>query len=82
MKKKNSYEKKAQKKQLLDGVAAEHAKGDIKKSALETGRDILVGAIGGGLAGAVLGRSSGVRIDDGGQRIRRCSLAAHEYVIN
>lgn len=58
MKKKNSYEKKAQKKQLLDGVAAEHAKGDIKKSALETGRDILVGAIGGGLAGAVLGRSS------------------------
>lgn len=58
MKKKNSYEKKAQKKHLLDGVAAEHAKGDIKKSALETGRDILVGAIGGGLAGAVLGRSS------------------------
>jgi hypothetical protein len=58
MKKKNSYEKKAQKKQLLGGVAAEHAKGDIKKSALETGRDILVGAIGGGLAGAVLGRSS------------------------
>lgn len=58
MKKKNSYEKKAQKKQLLDGVAAEHAKGDIKRSALETGRDILVGAIGGGLAGAVLGRSS------------------------
>lgn len=58
MKKKNSYVKKAQKKQLLNGVAAEHAKGDIKKSALETGRDILVGAIGGGLAGAVLGRSS------------------------
>jgi hypothetical protein len=46
MKKKNSYQKKAQKKQLLDGVAAEHAKGDIKKSALETGRDILVGVIG------------------------------------
>ena len=58
MKKKNSYEKKAQKKQLLDGVAAEHAKGDIKKTALETGRDILIGAVGGSLAGAVLGRSS------------------------
>lgn len=58
MEKKNSYEKKAQKKELLDGVAADHAKGSIKHSALETGRDILVGAIGGGLAGAVFGRSS------------------------
>ncbi|MDP3146029.1 MAG: hypothetical protein Q8T03_13390 [Bacteroidota bacterium] len=58
MKKKNSYEKKAQKKQLLEGVAAEHAKGDFKKTAMETGRDILIGAVGGGLAGAVLGRSS------------------------
>lgn len=58
MAKKNSYEKKAQKKQLLEGVAAEHAKGDLKKTALETGRDILIGAVGGGLAGAVLGRSS------------------------
>lgn len=58
MKKKNSYEKKAQKKQLLDGVASEKAKGDLKKTALDTGRDLLIGAIGGGLAGAVLGRSS------------------------
>jgi hypothetical protein len=58
MAKKNSYEKKAQKKQLLAGVASEDAKGSIKNSALETGRDVLVGAIGGGLAGAILGRSS------------------------
>jgi len=58
MAKKNSYEKKAQKKQLLEGVAAEHAKGNLKKTALETGRDILIGAVGGSLAGAVLGRSS------------------------
>ncbi|MBA3971850.1 MAG: hypothetical protein H0X46_06835 [Bacteroidetes bacterium] len=57
-KKKNSYEQKAQKKQLLEGVSQEHAKGSIKKTAMETGRDILIGAIGGGLAGAVLGRSS------------------------
>lgn len=57
-KNKNSYEKKAQKKQLLEGVAARHAKGDLKKAALETGRDIVIGAIGGGLAGAALGRSS------------------------
>lgn len=57
-KKKNSYEKKAKKKQVLEGLAAEQAKGNLKKTALETGRDILIGAVGGGLAGAVLGRSS------------------------
>lgn len=58
MAKKNSYEKKAQKKQLLEGVAQDNAKGSLKHTALETGRDILLGAVGGGLAGAVLGRSS------------------------
>ena len=58
IKKKNSYVKRAQKKQLLDGVSAQPAKGDFKKTALETGRDILIGAVGGGLAGAVVGRSS------------------------
>ena len=57
-KKKNSYELKAQKKQLLEGVSQDNTKGDIKKTALETGRDILIGAVGGGLAGAMLGRSS------------------------
>ncbi|MGQ0829351.1 MAG: hypothetical protein ACT4ON_13265 [Bacteroidota bacterium] len=56
MEKKNSYEKKAQKKQVLEGVAA--SKGDVKQTALATGRDILIGAIGGGLAGAILGRAS------------------------
>lgn len=58
MAKKNSYEKKAQKKQLLEGVAQDNAKGSLKNTALETGRDILLGAVGGGLAGAVIGRSS------------------------
>lgn len=57
-KKKNSYEKKAQKKHLLEGINGEKSKGDLKKTALETGRDILIGAVGGGLAGTVLGRSS------------------------
>lgn len=57
-KKKNTYEQKMQKKQLLEGVSQEHAKGSIKKTAMETGRAVLIGAIGGGLAGAVLGRSS------------------------
>ena len=58
MAKKNPYEKKAQKKELLEGIASDHAKGSIKHSALETGRDMLLGAVGGGLAGAVMGRSS------------------------
>ncbi len=58
MKKKNAYFKKAQKKQVLEGTTAEQTKGDLKRSALETGRDMLVGAIGGGMAGAILGRSS------------------------
>lgn len=58
MGKKNRYFKKAEQKAVLSGVATEHAKGDIKKTAIETGRDVLLGAIGGGLAGAVIGRSS------------------------
>jgi hypothetical protein len=58
MAKKNSYQKKALKKQLLDGITVEQAKGDFKKAGLKTGRDILIGAVGGGLAGAALGRSS------------------------
>lgn len=57
-KKKNSYVKKAQKKQTLQGVATERAKGNFKSAAMVTGRDILAGAIGGSLAGAVIGRPS------------------------
>ena len=57
-KKKNSYEKKAHKKFMLDGLTTAETKGSFKKTALETGRDIVVGAIGGGLAGAIVGRAS------------------------
>lgn len=58
MGKKNRYLKKAKQKEALGGVASSFTKGDIKKTAIETGRDVLLGAIGGGLAGAVIGRSS------------------------
>jgi hypothetical protein len=54
---KNRYFAKAKKNEILNG-AVPHAKGDFKKTAIETGRDVLIGAIGGGLAGAVVGRSS------------------------
>lgn len=56
-KSKNRYVKKAHQHEVLNG-ANPLAKGDFKKTAIETGRDVLIGAIGGGLAGAVVGRSS------------------------
>jgi len=58
MGKKNRYFKKARQKEVLSGVPSKFTKGDIKKTGIETGRDVLLGAIGGGLAGAVIGRSS------------------------
>lgn len=58
MGKKNRYLKKAQRKQVLNGVVSKFSAADIKKTAIETGRDVLLGAIGGSLAGAVIGRSS------------------------
>jgi hypothetical protein len=51
----NSYEKKARKKDLLGFLPDT---GDPKQAAIDTGKDLLIGAIGGGLAGAILGRSS------------------------
>lgn len=51
----NSYEKKARKKNLLGFLPDT---GDPKQAAIDTGKDLLIGAIGGGLAGAILGRSS------------------------
>lgn len=56
-KRKNRYFKKAKQNEILSG-AAPRAKRDFKKAAIETGRDVLIGAIGGGLAGAMVGRSS------------------------
>lgn len=59
-KKKNQYLNKARQKSLT-GTSSSHAadaKGDFKTTAAYTGRDILFGAIGGSLAGAVVGRSS------------------------
>ena len=58
--KKNHYLQKARQKSLT-GTGHAHeveTKGDFKKTAAYTGRDILFGAIGGSLAGAVVGRSS------------------------
>lgn len=60
MAKKNSYEKKAHQKQMLDGTARAHteAKGNIGKSALAMGTDVVVGGVLGMVAGRLIGRSS------------------------
>lgn len=58
-KKKNRYQKKAKKKGFLSGQTERlNTKGNIKNSSLETGKDILIGVIGGGLVGAAIGKPS------------------------
>jgi hypothetical protein len=59
METKNSYEKEAKKKSMLGGITKDlETKGDIKNTAIETAKDLLVGALGGGVVGAALGRAS------------------------
>jgi hypothetical protein len=58
-KRKNRYHKKAKMKSFLQGFAvAGNTKGKLKDSALETGKDLLVGVIGGGVVGAIIGKPS------------------------
>ena len=56
-KSKNSYQKAAQKK-ALSGTGDASTGAKVKDAATELGKDIVVGVIGGGVAGAVLGRLS------------------------
>lgn len=53
----NSYQKAAQKK-ALSGTGDASTRAKVKDAATELGKDIVVGVIGGGVAGAVLGRLS------------------------
>ena len=56
---KNKSQKKAHKKAVLEGVASDlETKGDVKNTLFETGKDLLVGGIGGGLVGTIVGRLS------------------------
>jgi len=58
-KKKNRYQKKATKKGFLSGMnEGLKTEGNLKNSSLETGKNILIGVIGGGLVGAVIGKPS------------------------
>jgi hypothetical protein len=58
-KKKNRYQDKAKKKHFLSGMnEGLPTKGNTKNTALETGKDILIGVLGGGLIGAAIGKPS------------------------
>jgi hypothetical protein len=58
-KKKNRYSQKAKKKHFLSGMNESlPTKGDAKNTMLETGKDILIGVLGGGLIGAAIGKPS------------------------
>lgn len=56
-KNKNRYKQKAKKKGFLAGMNERlETKGDFKNTLLESGKDILIGVLGGGLIGAVIGK--------------------------
>ena len=58
-KRKNRYAKKAKRKNFMESFGSGlDTKGSMKNSALETGKDILVGVLGGGLIGAAIGKPS------------------------
>ncbi|MGC4036075.1 MAG: hypothetical protein QM764_08940 [Chitinophagaceae bacterium] len=58
-KKKNRYKQQAKKKHFLSGInQGLPTKGNTKNSLIETGKDILIGVLGGGLIGAAIGRPS------------------------
>jgi hypothetical protein len=56
---KNSYERASQKKSLLGEITKDlDTKGDIKNSAIETVKDVVIGVVAGGVAGSAIGRAS------------------------
>ena len=58
-KRKNRYSRKAKKKKFLGGLhSALSTRGNAKNTVLQTGKDILVGVLGGGLIGAAIGKPS------------------------
>jgi hypothetical protein len=55
---KNKYAKKAERAQLLAMTNGLDTKGNVKNTLIETGKDLLVGVIAGGLAGSAIGKPS------------------------
>lgn len=58
-KRKTQYSRKAKRKNFLQGFSSDlNARGNFKNTAIETGKGILVGVLGGGLIGAAIGKPS------------------------
>lgn len=58
-KSKPRYAKKAKRKNFMEDFGSQlDTKGNVKNTALETGKDILIGVLGGGLIGAAIGKPS------------------------
>jgi hypothetical protein len=58
-KKKGRYTKKGKRQTMMQGFSSElKTEGDIKNTAIETGKAVLVGVLGGGLLGAAIGKPS------------------------
>ncbi len=56
---KNSYEQDAKKKSLLGEITKDlETKGDMKNTAIETLKDVVIGVVAGGVAGSAIGRAS------------------------
>jgi hypothetical protein len=59
MSRKNQYSKRSKRKSLLGNIIGQQeTKGDLKGSLIETGKDLVVGVIGGGIVGALIGKTS------------------------
>ena len=57
--KKNSYELEAEKTSLLGEITKDlETKGDLKNTAIETLKDVVIGVVAGGVAGSAIGRAS------------------------
>jgi hypothetical protein len=58
--KRNTYQRNASKKKIMMGniIATLPTKGNIKNSVIETGKDLVIGVVAGGFAGAAIGRPS------------------------
>ena len=58
-KRKKQYARNAKRKNFMQGFNSQlDTRGNVKNTALETGKDILVGVLGGGLIGAAIGKPS------------------------
>ncbi len=57
--KKGRYTKKGKRQTMMQGLGSElSTEGNFKNTAIETGKGILVGVLGGGLLGAAIGKPS------------------------